>query len=315
VDGAAIHGQQAEQDDPTSLRRLRSLVPDRREPMRTPGDLRVLSWNLFHGRDFPPDPALRKLRSVLFRTTTHNSTHVQVNRSLYEEFAAVLSAANWDVCLLQEFPPRWAGRLSEQCQAAAYRALTSRNWLSPVRNVIAERNPDLMGAWEGGSNLTLVRPPWQIVEGTSVLLNPLRERRLRERRRLALTRLVDRDLEVCVGNLHLSANVPKQAAREAHRAAEAALAWARGAPVLLGGDFNVRPGSSVVFEDLCNGASLCGTTGPDGIDHILACSLETVEPPAAWSPQRRELDVLTGLEHRRLRLSDHAPVEARFLVR
>jgi len=313
--GPAAPGRQAERGEVTSLRRLRSLVPDRREPVRTPGELRVLSWNLFHGRDFPPDPALRKLRSVLFRATTHNNTHVQVNRSLYEEFAGVLDAANWDVCLLQECPPRWADRLSEQCQAAAYGALTSRNWLSSLRNVIAELNPDLMGAWEGGSNLTLVRPPWQIVEGASVLLNPLRERRLRERRRLALTRLVDSDMEVCVGNLHLSANVPDQAAREARRAAETGLDWARGAPVLLGGDFNVRPGSTVVFEDLCEGASLCGTTGSDGIDHILACDLETVDPPAPWSPQRRELDVLTGLEHRRLRLSDHAPVEARFRVR
>jgi endonuclease/exonuclease/phosphatase family metal-dependent hydrolase len=315
VDGPAVPEQQAERGDSTSLRRLRSLVPDRREPVRVPGDLRVLSWNLFHGRDFPPDPALRKLRSVLFRKTMHNSTHVQVNRSLYEEFAGLLSAADWDLCLLQECPPRWVDRLSEQCQAAAYVALTSRNWLAPVRNVIAERNPDLMGAWEGGSNVTLVRPPWQIVEAASVLLNPLRERRLRERRRLALTRLVDRDLEVGVGNLHLSASVPDQAAREARRAGEAALDWARGAPVLLGGDFNMRPSSSVVFEDLCDGASLCGATSSEGIDHILACGLETVNPPAPWSQRRRELDVLTGLEHRRLRLSDHAPVEARFLVR
>jgi endonuclease/exonuclease/phosphatase family metal-dependent hydrolase len=314
VDGPAVPGREAERADPPSLRRLRSLVPDRRERARTPGELRVLSWNLFHGRDFPPDPSLRKLRSVLFRSTAHNSTHVQVNRSLYEEFAGVLCAANWDVCLLQECPPRWVDQLSEECQAAAYGALTSRNWLSFLRSAIAERNPDLMGSWEGGSNLTLVRPPWQLVEGTSVLLNPFRQRRLRERRRLALTRLVDRDLEVCVGNLHLSTNAD-HAAREARRAAEAALDWARGAPVLLGGDFNVRPGSSAIFEDLCDAASLCGTTSPDGIDHILARSLETMEPPTTWSPQRRELDVLTGLEHRRLRLSDHAPVEARFLVR
>ena len=49
---------------------------------------------------------------------------------------------------------------------------------------------------------------------------------------------------------------------------------------------------------------------PDAIDHLLARGCETVEPPTAWPPQRRELDVLTGLEQRRLRLSDHAPVEA-----
>ena len=76
----------------TSLRRLRSLVPDRREPVRAPGALRVLSWNLFHGRDFPPDPALRTAAlACCCARTTHNDTHVQVNRSLYEEFAGVLA--------------------------------------------------------------------------------------------------------------------------------------------------------------------------------------------------------------------------------
>jgi endonuclease/exonuclease/phosphatase family metal-dependent hydrolase len=171
-----------------------------------------------------------------------------------------------------------------------------------------------MGSWEGGSNLTLARPPWQIVEGASVLLNPLGERRLSERRRLALVRLVHDSREICLGNLHLSAGAPDQAAREARRAAETALEWARGAPLVLGGDFNVR-GSHALFGDLCNLVGLCGATNPHGIDHILARGLETVSGPVSWAPERRELDVLAGLEHRRLRLSDHAPVEARFSLR
>jgi len=306
------------------LRDLSALVPDRRpsadlsasdQSDDTPAELRVLSWNLFHGRDAPPDLTRGRIRSALFRATVHNETHVQVNRSLFEEFAGVLAGAQWDICLLQECPPRWADRLADECQAGAYGARTSRNWLAPMRNAIAEFNPDLMGSWEGGSNLTLARTPWQIVEAASVLLNPLRERRLRERRRLALTRLVDRYREVCVGNLHLSAGTPKQATREARRAAEIALEFARGAPLVLGGDFNLRPELDAVFDELCDGPALCGTTSPDGIDHILACGLEPVDPPAPWAPQRRELDVLTGLEHRRLRLSDHAPVEARFRLR
>jgi endonuclease/exonuclease/phosphatase family metal-dependent hydrolase len=307
------------------LRDLNSLVPDRRraagEPVlerRQPGDLRVLSWNVFHGRDWPPDPRLRKsrkLRSRLFRRTVHGDTHVQVNRSLYEEFATVLATSRWDVCLLQECPPRWADRLADECQASTFAALTSRNSLAPLRGLIAERNPDLMGSWEGGSNLTLVRLPWRIVEASSVLLNPLWERRMRERRRLALTRLVNADREVCVGNLHLTAGARGQTAREARRAAEIALEWAHGAPVVLGGDFNVRPVSSDLYDDLCEGAKLCGTTSRDGIDHILTAGLETIDPPSRWEPERHELDVLTGLEHRRLRLSDHAPVEARFHVR
>ena len=42
---------------------------------------------------------------------------------------------------------------------SAQRSLTSRNWLGSVRGALARWNPDLLGSWEGGSNLTLVRGP------------------------------------------------------------------------------------------------------------------------------------------------------------
>jgi endonuclease/exonuclease/phosphatase family metal-dependent hydrolase len=299
------------------LRGLETLVPDRRERAddRRLEELAVLSWNIHHGRDAPPDPELHTLRSRLLRTTEQNGSHIQVNRSLREEFVELVATARWTVCFLQECPPAWADRIAEHSQASMFRALTSRNWISPPRRLLARHNPDLMGSWEGGSNVTLARLPWRIVEATSVLLNPLRERRLHERRRLALTRLVDRDREVCVGNLHLSAGLPDQAAREARRAAEVALEWARGAPLVLGGDFNLRPGSAPVFDELCDRTGLCGATDPDALDHILVRGLEPAQPPSRWDPERRELGVLAGLERRRLRLSDHAPVEAHFRVR
>ena len=119
----------------------------------------------------------------------------------------MLASAQWDVCLLQECPPRWADRLADECLASAYRsAHLAQLALAPARRG-GRFNPDLMGSWEGGSNVILARPPWQIVEGASILLNPLRERRLRERRRMALARLVDNYREVCVANLHLSAGL------------------------------------------------------------------------------------------------------------
>ena len=49
-------------------------------------------------------------------------------------------------------------------------------------------------------------------------------------------------------------------------------------------------------------------TAPDSIDHILARGLEIVEPPHPWPEGSRTL-THDGL---RLRLSDHAPVEALF---
>ncbi len=48
----------------------------------------AIGWNLFHGRDFPPDPALFTWRSRLLRVTERNATHAQVNRDLLDEFAA-----------------------------------------------------------------------------------------------------------------------------------------------------------------------------------------------------------------------------------
>ena len=97
--------------------------------------LRALSWNLYHGRDRPPDPALYTLRSRLLRRTEANATHLQVNRDLYSEFAAMLGAAEWDVALLQECPPRWAEPLARATGAEAHRALTSRNSLAAIRSI------------------------------------------------------------------------------------------------------------------------------------------------------------------------------------
>ncbi len=82
---------------------------------------------------------------------------MQVNRELGGEFAAMLAAAEWDVALLQECPPRFARPLAEACEAEAHRVLTSRNSFGALRGLAARLNPDLIASGEGGSNLTLVR--------------------------------------------------------------------------------------------------------------------------------------------------------------
>lgn len=278
--------------------------------------LAVLSWNLYHGRDAPPDPALFTRRSRLLGTTEDNGTYLQVNRSLRNEFADLIAAASWSVCLLQEAPPGWARTLADRSDAAVIRCLTSRNQLRPLTALLAERNPDLIGSWEGGSNLTLVRRPWRpVADERSLLLNPLRERGIRERRRMSFVRLraqhregVSREL--CVANLHASHYSRRQAEREGRRAAEAALRWARGTPLVIGGDFNLRPRSSSFFDDLERQSGLVPATDPDAIDHILVHGLELVRPPARWPPARRELELLRNGGRRRIRLSDHSPVEA-----
>jgi len=82
---------------------------------------------------------------------------------------------------------------------------------------------------------------------------------------------------------------------------------------VLGGDFNLRPRSSRLLDDLRDRLGLTAPTAPDAIDHLLVRGLEVVEPPRAWPPRRREVPFgAGGFSALRLRLSDHAPVEAAF---
>src|SRR4051794_7134363 len=96
--------------------------------------LRILTWNLFHGRSKP-----------------------ETRRSLRPEFAATLAAWEWDVALLQEVPPWWPVELARASHASMRMALTSRNLLPPVQRLIADRRPDLLKSGAGGCNAILVR--------------------------------------------------------------------------------------------------------------------------------------------------------------
>jgi endonuclease/exonuclease/phosphatase family metal-dependent hydrolase len=282
----------------------------------------AVSWNLFHGRDFPPDPALFTWRSRLLGIEERNETHVQVNRELVNEFAELLSGAEWDVALLQECPPRFASPLAEACGAETDRALTSRNSLSPLRTFVARRNPDLIASGEGGSNLTLVRSPFRcalcgcephkahrkegVVERRELAIHEGRP----ERRAMAFTRVaLGEGVDLCIANLHATNDRPDLATANVLRAAEVATEWAEDSPLLFGGDLNLRPAESPdAFKALRERFGLEGAVHPRAIDHLLARNLEIVEPPSAWSPQRRELP----RGDLRLRLSDHTPVQARF---
>ncbi|HSS42075.1 MAG TPA: endonuclease/exonuclease/phosphatase family protein [Solirubrobacterales bacterium] len=269
-------------------------------------ELTVLSWNLFHGRDFPPDPALRTWRSRLLRTETRNATHVQLNRDLTAEFATVLSRAEWDMAMLQECPPRFAAPLAAACGAEAHRTLTSRNALGAVRGLLGRQNPDLMASGEGGSNLILVRVPGKlggIAERREMAIHEGEP----ERRAMGFVRTAS---GLCVANLHATNDWPKLAAEDVSKAARAALEWAAGAPLVFGGDLNLRPGKQPrIFERLRDEFGFeSPTTAPDAIDHILCRGLEVLDPPTQWPPEQRELP----FDGRALRLSDHAPVQARF---
>jgi endonuclease/exonuclease/phosphatase family metal-dependent hydrolase len=269
--------------------------------------MRVLSWNLYHGRDFPPNPALFTWRSRLLRSSERDTTHAQVNRPLLQEFGRLLNELEWDVALLQETPPRWFRELCVRTRSSGVRVLTSRNWLPPLQRALADWNPDLLASSEGGSNQILARHPGRVSARHKLTLAWKPEQRRMQWARLELPAAGGR---VCVANLHASAGLPTLAAREVVLAAEWALAWSAGDPLVFGGDLNLRPRRNPApFVELGERLGLGEPTGPDAIDHLLVSGLDVAEPPRRLPAEARELQEPDGL---RIRLSDHAPVVARF---
>jgi endonuclease/exonuclease/phosphatase family metal-dependent hydrolase len=264
----------------------------------------VVAWNLFHGRDSPPDKSLFTLRSRLLRRTERNATHVQANRPLGDEFARVLDSAEWDIALLQEAPPRWRHALAERLGAESAIALTSRNSLPRLRTRLADWNPDLVASNDGGSNQLLVRRPWRIegVREHTIARRP-------ERRSMLFARLAGPSgAELAVANLHGSEEDVRAGGAQVLDAAERAMEWAGALPLVFGGDLNLRPSRQPeVFEELARRFGLGPPTAPDAIDHLLVRGLDVVEAPRRAPPRARELDAGDG---RVMRLSDHAYVAA-----
>jgi endonuclease/exonuclease/phosphatase family metal-dependent hydrolase len=170
------------------------------------GELRVLSWNLYHGRALPP-----------------------AGRALLDEYAALIAGWEWDVALLQEVPPWWPPALARAAGARQRTALTSRNALLPVRRFVAERRPDVIRSNGGGANAILARA--EIVEHQAWRLRWLPERRIAH-----AVRLGD---GACVANLHAQVHSVERARADIARAVDHVLAFAGPAPVVLGGDFNI----------------------------------------------------------------------------
>jgi endonuclease/exonuclease/phosphatase family metal-dependent hydrolase len=166
--------------------------------------VRVLTWNLKHGRAVP-----------------------SAGRELFDEFAGALDSWEWDVALLQEIPPWWPSDLASRLDADQRSVLTSRNFGLPARRAIAVRRPDLIKSNGGGANAILVR-------GDTITDH--RSKRLciwPERRWLHAVRLHERGL--WVANTHCGGPM-----RDAVRAGTAAIRWASASRLVLGGDFNIR---------------------------------------------------------------------------
>jgi endonuclease/exonuclease/phosphatase family metal-dependent hydrolase len=232
-----------------------------------------------------------------------------VNRPLRREFGDAIAAQEWDLALLQEAPPRWCRPLAQVSGASGVAALTSRNWAASLRTLLAEANPDLVASNEGGSNQLLVREPWQVHDVLRLTLA-----RRPERRAMVLAHLRGPgEHELVVANLHASAHDRVAARREVIAAAETALDVSRGAPLLFGGDLNLRPAEAPeAFEELEGRFGFSPPTEPHSLDHLLVRGLEVIEPPHSLPASVREAP---GPRGRVLQLSDHPCVAGAFGVK
>lgn len=178
------------------------------------------------------------------------------------------------MALLQEVPPWWPPLLARGTGALERTQLTSRNWLLPVRRAISARNPDILKSNGGGCNAILVR-------GAIVEHRALQLRSLPEGRWVHGVRLADGSWVV---NVH-SHNKPEALAlADTRKAIDAARGWAAGAPLVFGGDINLK--RPPAFPGLVH-------LGGNHVDHLYSSGR-----PAAG--RREVLDRGT--------LSDHPPV-------
>lgn len=294
--------------------------------------LRVLTWNLFHGRDGLPGLGATRA-STLCRAPVDDGEHVHLNRKLTGLMADRIRAWAPDVCALQEVPTAGVRELVARTGMRAVGTTTGPLIGPPaLRDALAARNPDLWRSHEGNANLLLLGPALATAGRVrTVRLNPPREiaraaldlglgagelaRYLPEPRRavMALAR-ADGGAEVALACLHChNARHPELIAREVDRAARALEELADGAPMLLAGDLNAGPSHPALA--LLAGDGWSGAPAPPGIgiDRVLARGegVELAEPERALPASEREVVVrLPGGRLRRVRLSDHDPVVA-----
>lgn len=296
--------------------------------------LRVLTWNLFHGRDGLPGLG-PTAASILLGRPVDDGVHLHLNRKLTGAMADRIAAWAPDVGALQEVP---TAAIREIVARTRMRALwaTTGPLIGParLRDALARRNPDLWRSHEGNANLLLVGPRLTAVPGSAhaVRLNPPRAivsaarrgllepgelaRYLPEPRVAVIARLRSRaGDEVVVACLHChNARHPHVGGREIARAAAAVRAAAGTAPAVLAGDLNAAPGHPALVA--LAGEGWATRPGPGiGIDRVLHLGADPVVPERPIAAEQRELVVTWRGGRRRVRLSDHGPVVATLRVR
>ena len=252
----------------------------------------VRSWNLFQGNTLPPQ-----------------------RQAFLDEMIRLATADDPDLLCVQEVPAWALGRFTvgdvasrPPLGAAVGRAITALDH-GVIRSAVS-----------GQGNAVWVSPRLRVLEHHALPLNPLRFRRreartlglgrveqlawARERRLVQALRVSDGRRAFVAANLHCTSfeRDPRLADAELLRAAWFADSVARpGEPLVLAGDFNLRPRSSTTLEALASPE--WGFSNPvQRIDQILVRGAEVLGELRVWPEERRRRPDGTLL-------SDHAPVE------
>jgi endonuclease/exonuclease/phosphatase family metal-dependent hydrolase len=256
--------------------------------------LLIRTWNIAHGRDIPP-----------------GAEHGHMRRKLLREMAQVMTQDDPDLVLLQEVPVWAADLLREHTGMGVTLAPTYGAHIPfvhlplplAVGAALGRALPDLVRTQvEGQAQAVLYGPALLLVSARRVQLN---ERTLlRGEPRIAqLARLRHRRAgrELAVANVHADTGGDEQI----EKAGFVLERFARGAPMVLGGDLNAGPQSAGVHALRARG--WIEESGDVGIDHLLVRGLDVEWAATRWLPERRDL---RNNGSRPVRLSDHDPVDA-----
>lgn len=201
--------------------------------------IRVVSWNLFHGRSQPPQRA-----------------------NLLPTFAGALAAEPWDVCALQEVPPWWPAELGRRLGASVRTTRTSllRASCPGAQEQIHRRDPERIGVRGAGVNALLVRP----AAGEIIAHRAARLRRVPQRRTMHAAALLQPGGDVIwFVNLHTHNRPESQAALDTLLALRLARSWAAGRQGTSG-----QPEDRVVVAGDLNLKVPAGLVRLEGFDHL-----------------------------------------------
>lgn len=238
-------------------------------------------------------------------------SHRHVRRKHLAEMAHLMTEENPDVILLQEVPV-WAGDLLREATGMGITVAPAYGAHIPFAHVPL---PLAVGATLGRALPDVVRTQIEgqanaLLYGSELLLVSARRVQINDRRRfrgeprvVQLVRLRHRRLgrEFVVGNLHADHGENRQ---QLERAGYLTAQFARGAPAVLGGDFNATLRSPALQALKARGWQ--EESADVNVDHVFVRGFEIEWAATRWDTGRRDY-AMNG--DRPLRLSDHDPVD------